>query len=225
MTPKKKWTWGAAALTAALAALCAGPAAAAATDSLTVTVTPNAAYSLTLSTGLAANSFSLGSVNLAASTFTVNPATVTITSSFATTGLTVQGLLTGGWTLETSNTASLGQDKLAAWAVFTDTGVSLASTVAGLGGAFSGTASNVDDSDLLDPTGRSVGNAATSPLRNYVLTSGAADWKPMHNLPPSSTDAGGAASHLWLKLTLPPTTSTVAQQSLTVVVTAGAPVP
>jgi hypothetical protein len=224
MTKKKRWAFGAA-LAAALAALWAGPAAALSTDSLTVTVTPNAAYSLTLSTGLAANSFSLGNVNLAASTFTVNPATVTITSSFATTGLTLQGLLTGGWSLETADTSSLGQDKLAAWAVFTDTGVSLASTVAGLGGAFSGTASNAADSDVLDPTGRSVGNAATAPLRDYVLTAGANDSKTMHDLPPSSTDAGGAASHLWLKLTLPPTTSTLAQQSLTVVVTAGAPVP
>jgi hypothetical protein len=193
-------------------------------DSLTVTVTPNAAYSLTLSTGLAANSFSLGVVNLGVSTYTVNPATVTITSSYATTGLTLQGLLTGGWSLETANTAAQAQDKLAAWAVFTDTGVSLASTVQGLGGAFSGTASNAADSDVLDPVARSAGNLATAPLRNYVLTAGPS-FKTMNALPPSSTDAGGSMSHLWLKLSLPLTTTTNTQKSLTVVVTAAAPVP
>jgi hypothetical protein len=190
-----------------------------------VTVTPNASYSLTLSTGLAANSFALGNVNLAASTFTVNPATVTITSSFATTGLTLQGLVAGGWSLETANTAALAQDKLAAWAVFTDTGVNSAAAVAALGGAFSGTAADADDSDVLSGAALSVGNLVTAHLREFVLTSGAANYKSMHNLPSNSVDAGGAQSHLWLKLKLPPTSSTLAQQSLTVVVTAGAPVP
>ena len=194
-------------------------------DSLTVTVTPNAAYSLTLSTGLAANSFSLGVVNLGVSTYTVNPATVTITSSYATTGLTLQGLLTGGWSLETANTAAQAQDKLAAWAVFTDTGVSLASTVQGLGGAFSGTASNTLNSDVLDPVARSVGNAVTVPVTNYVLPTADANSKSMHNLPPNSTDAGGSMAHLWLKLSLPLTTTTNTQKTLTVVVTAAAPVP
>ena len=195
-------------------------------DMLTVTVTPNASYSMTLSTALAAGSFALGNVNLAASTFTVKPATVTITSSFATTGLTLQGVLSGGWTLETANTAVLAQDKLAAWAVFTDTGVSVAATVAGLAGAFSGTAANGADSDVLSGTAYGVGNAATVGVRQYVLGTGAAsNYKSMFNLPPTSTDPGGSAAHLWLKLTLPPTTSFPGQQSLTVVVTAAAPIP
>ena len=220
---KRSRTW----LLAALGLLGAGAALAAPPDqdSLTVTVTPNASYSLTVSTALAANSFALGSVNLAASTFTVSPATVTITSSFATTGLTLQGLLSGGWTLETANTAALAQDKLAAWAVFTDTGVTSAAAVAGMAGAFSGTAADADDSDVLSGAALSVGNLVTSHVREFVLTSGAGAYKSMHNLPSNSVDAGGAMSHLWLKLKLPPTSTTVAQQSLTVVVTAGAPVP
>jgi hypothetical protein len=220
---KRSWTW----TLATLGLVWAGTAGASAqnVDSLTVTVTPNASYSLTLSTSLAANSFALGSVNLAASTFTVSPATVTVTSSYATTGLTLQGLLTGGWTLETANTAALAQDKLAAWAVFTDTGVSVAATVAGEAGAFSGTAADADDSDVLSGAALSVGNLATAHLREFVLTGGAANYKSAHNLPSNAVDVGGSMSHLWLKLKLPPTSSTVAQQSLTVVVTAGAPVP
>ena len=223
-THRKKWR---AALVAALGLLWAGAAQAAPAnqDSLTVTVTPIAAYSLTLSTGLAANSFALGNVGLGLSTFTVNPATVTITSSYATTGLTLQGLLAGGWTLETGNTALKALDKLAAWAVFTDTGVSLASTVAGYTGAFNGTAANADDSGVLSAVAYGVGNAVTVGRRMFVAATGQPHYKSMFSLPTNVVDAGGSMAHLWLKLTLPNTTSINSQQQLTVVVTAAAPIP
>lgn len=223
MNTKRKW---AAALIAALGLAWAGAAQAntPSEDSLTVTVSPIAAYSMTLSTGLAANSFALGSVGLGLSTFTVNPATVTITSSYATTGLTLQGLLSGGWSLETGNTGLKALDKLAAWAVFTDTGVSLASSVAGYGGAFGGTAANANSSGVLSGTAYGVGNATTPGTAMFVETAGQPNYKSMYHLPTQVVDAGGSMAHLWLKLTLPNTTTSNTQKSLTVVVTAAAPI-
>src|SRR5436190_513653 len=92
-------------------------------DSLTITITPNAGYSVMITTtnvGL-----DLGTVALGASTQTVRPSTVTVTSSFAATGLKLTGSMSGAgipWTYAI-NTAAQAQDELAAWAVFTDTSV------------------------------------------------------------------------------------------------------
>src|ERR1035437_1804960 len=65
-------------------------------DSVTVTITPIASYLLLVSTGAPLGGLSLGNVPVLTSTYTVNPTTVTVYSSYATTGLQLEGLVTGG---------------------------------------------------------------------------------------------------------------------------------
>src|SRR3954468_23975569 len=85
-----------------------GAAKAASTDSITVSVTPNAYYAVDIDTTNV--SLNLGSVDLGASTQTVRPSTVTIQSTFANTDLKIQGAITTTvgtpWTFDDDTTSS-----------------------------------------------------------------------------------------------------------------------
>jgi hypothetical protein len=199
----------------------AGNALADPTDSLTVTITPNAAYSVDIDTALVV--LNLGTVGLSASTFTVSPATVQVNSSYAATDLTIAAaVLSGGWTLD-ADTSNSENDALKAWAVFTDTSATNAATVAAAGGAFSGTVPGANGSDVLGTAaGLGVGTEGGGDLQ-YVLTAGAAGHKTMDALPTNTVDAAASRAHLWLKFTLPPTTTALTAKTIQVTVTGGGP--
>jgi hypothetical protein len=216
MNNAKRWQTG---LTAGLMLLAAGWAKADPSDSLTVTITPNASYAVDIDTALV--TLNLGVVNLGASVFTVNPATVQVNSSYAATDLTIAAaVISGGWTLD-ANTATNENDALKAWAVFTDTGVSNSATVAGHPGAFSGTVPGVTGSDVLGTAaGLGVGTEGSGDVQ-YVLLPGEANYKTMDALPTNTVDAGGSRAHLWLKFTLPNTTTDLTAKQVQITVTGG----
>jgi hypothetical protein len=190
-------------------------------DSLTVTITPNAFYAVDIDT--ASVVLDLGSMALSASTQTVQPATVTIQSTYAQTDLTLIGNITapGGtpWTFDASS-ASVNPNELAAWATFTT--VSRSSAPIQESGYFSGTAPNVDDSDLISGTARYVG---TNGSIDNLFEAGAADFafKDMDALAPDPDPL--AKSHLWLYFRMPSASSSSVAQNISVTLTAVQPQP
>ena len=152
-------------------------------DSLVITIAPNAYYAVSIDTtnvGL-----DLGTVALGGSTQTVAASTVTIDSTYATTELELAGAITcaGGtqWTFD-SDTANQENDKLAAWAVFAATTVAAAP-------AFDGTVPGANNSDAIDAGPRNIGAAADSLFEDAS--------KEMYNL------AKNAKAHAWFKFRLP----------------------
>ena len=193
-------------------------ATAATTDSLTVTITPNAYYSVTIdTTGV---SLDLGSVALNTTTGTVSPALVTIQSTYATTDLKLQGSITSAgptpWTFS-NNTTRIENDKIAAWAVFTDTSVAVVPTSAG---AFSGT-EPVADSDLIGAGNPDVGDGGNT--AHFVVAAGEAGYKTMEDMPNFAVDPAASHSNLWLKYRLPGSSTRSEAQFITHTLTAGAP--
>jgi len=205
-----------------LGTLLTGTARAATTDSLTVTITPTAAYAVDITTGGDADPLlNLGAVDLGQSTYTVNVTTVEVRSTYATTDLSIQAqVISGGFSID-GDTATQETDALQTWAIFTDTSVVSAVVAQGLAGAF-------DAQDVMQVTAQNVGSVGAGPNR-HMVNSGATGYKVMEDLP--SVFAGGGAvmeskSHLWMKFTLPPvaTAPTIGTpQRIYVTVTAGAP--
>ena len=221
---KTKMKWGGALLALALTWLGGATArAAGVTDSLTVTITPNASYVVSISSDPNAGSWlNLGTVNLGGSTWTVRPATVAVQSSYGATELSLQGtMLSGGWSFETANTGSLGTDKLAGWAVFTDTSVAAAPAQAS--GYFSGTAANVDGSDVI--SGGNVFVGTSNSKSQYVALPGDAGYKTMINIPSESVDAPASHAHLWLRFKLPPSTTNTTAKVFFITLTASGQTP
>lgn len=220
MKTETKWS-GFRAVMAALGLLLglAGGAQAALSDSLTVTITPNAGYAVDVdTTGIVLD---LGTVDLGLSTQTVKPATVTVQSSLATTDVTITGaMVSGGWTFD-ANTATNEADALKSWAVFTDTSVTVAPT-AGVNGAFSGTVPDANGSDVVSTSAIDVGTAANADLQ-MVLTSAAPGYKTMEDMPTSGVDLPASRSHLWLYFTLPPSTTSGTSKQMMFTITAVAP--
>jgi hypothetical protein len=204
-----------------LGSLFVGSAQAATNDSLTVTITPNAQYIVDIDSNPFAGAWlNLGAVNLGASTWTVRPATVAVQSTYATTELSLQGTPLDDWTLD-ANTATNEADALKAWAVFTDTGVS--NVPAQASGYFSGTVPNVNNSDVIGTANLGVGTGGG--LTQFVALPGDAGHKTMENIPSELVDAAASHAHLWLRFTLPPTTTTLTSKRIYLTLTAGAPVP
>lgn len=196
-----------------LGALSTGSAQAADTDSLTVTITPNAQYAVDVDTAISPALLNLGAVNLGQSTFTVNVTTVEVQSTYAATDLSIRAqVISGGWSIDGDTTAA-ETDGLQAWAVFTDTSVVTDTVANAQPGAF-------DAADLLQTTNRDVGVFGAATM--YQLTSGTG-FKSMEDLPSAAVDIPASRSHLWLKFTLPPVTTTLSAQQVYVTVTAGAP--
>jgi hypothetical protein len=136
-TTKLKTVWALAALLAlgtAVTARAADPNAANTEDGLTVRITPNADYGVTIDTanvGVAGGVIDLGALNLYASTFTVKPATVTITGTVSKRGtqggqeLDVKAniLTANGWIFDptpTTDATSGAVDELAMYLLMSD---------------------------------------------------------------------------------------------------------
>jgi hypothetical protein len=185
---------------------------------LTVTITPNAFYAVDIDTTNVV--LDLGTVDLAASTQTVQPSTVTIESSFATTDLQLQGFINSAgtpWTFD-ADTSSNEQDALQAWGVFTS--IAHSTAPAQSGGYFSGTQPGVNDSDVISNTNRYVGTQGG--VNNlFEAASGEHGFKDMDALAPSPNPL--ATSLLWLNFRLPSNTTTTNAQNISIVLTAVAP--
>ena len=200
-----------------------GTAAAATTsDSLTVTITPNAYYAVDVDTSTML--MNLGTVDLGIATHTVSPATVTVQSTYAQTDLTLVGFATTTagipWTFD-DDTTSTETDKLAAWAVFTDTSVFAAPTQ-GSGGAFSGSIPAQPDSDVISAATQDVGNNGIID-RRFVLDDTTAGYRSMEDIPSSASDLAASRSKLWLYFRLPPSSTSSTAQRVTITLTAGVP--
>jgi len=193
-------------------------ARAAVSDSLTVTITPNAFYAVDIDTANVV--LDLGTVDLAASTQTVQPSTVTIQSTYATTDLRLQGAISSAgtpWTFD-ADTSSNESDALQAWGVFTTVARSSAPTQTS--GYFSGTQPGVNDSDVISTTNRYVGTQGG--VTNQFEAAGADfAFKDMDSLVPAPLAA--AYSHLWLMFRLPSSTTDTSAQDVSIVLTAVAP--
>lgn len=225
---KTKARWKMWVMTAALAAT-ATAARANTADSLTVTITPTASYSVVVTT-TPAGYLNLGSVGLNTSTQTVQPSTITVNSSFAYTGLSLSAAITSPsgtpWTFS-ANTAAPALDKLAAWVVFTDTSVQTQPAL----GSFLGTTPGAG-SDVVQAASLAVGNTGNGGAcptlgaggKSYIWGSTTAGYKPMECAPTTANDAAGGLSFMWMKFTLPPTTTDGTHaQLITYTLTAGAP--
>ena len=202
--------------------MCIGFAAqvrAAVSDSLTVTITPNAFYAVDIDT--ANVSLNLGTLALSASTQTVHPSTVTIQSTYATTDLKLQGAIASAgtpWSFDTA-TASEEADSLAAWATFTS--VARSSAPAQGGDYFSGTSTSTASTDLIDTQNRYVGSSVDDGTVNHFENNSDFDSKDMDDLAPHPAPA--AKSHLWLNFRLPNATTTNNAQNVTITLTAVEP--
>ena len=185
------------------------------TGQLTVTITPNALYSLTIDT--ANVSLNMGNVDLNVSTQTVSPSTVTIDSTYATTEIELQGASAGSgtpWTFD-ADTSNDELDALKAWGVFTT--VSRTSAPTQTSGYFSGTVPGNANSDVMDTTNRGIGDA------NSLFEAGGADFafKDMDDLPSDPNPL--AKSHLWLYFTTPVSSTDNNAKLITITLTASAP--
>ncbi len=149
-----------------------GAAHAASSDTLTVTITPNAFYSVDIDTGNV--SLSLGTVALGASTQTVQPATVTVLSTFALTDLKLQGVITASanaWSFDDVTTSSEA-DKIATWATFTSVARSSAPTQTS--DYFSGTQPGQNSSDVVSAASLRLPATTTGTnAQNISITIGA----------------------------------------------------
>ena len=193
----------------------AGAAQAATTDSLTVTITPNAQYAVDVDTAISPALLDLGTVNLGLSTFTVNVTTVQVDSTYATTDLAIRAeVISGGWNIDGDTTAA-ETDGLQSWAVFTDTSVVSDTVAAAQTGAFLA-------DDLLQQTNRDVGSVGAGP-NMYMNNAGTTGFKNMEDLPSSAVDPAASRSHLWLKFKLPPATTTLTAKQIYITLTAGIP--
>ena len=192
---------------------------AAVSDALTVTITPNAFYSVVIDTTNV--SLNLGTVALGASTQTVRPSTVTIQSSYASTDLKLQGAITSAgtpWTFD-SNTASTETDTLATWATFTS--VARSSVPAQFGDYFSGSVPGAAASDVVDASSRYVGSSVADCTTNLFENNVGFDLKDMDAMAPIPAASG--TSQLWLYFRLPNVTTSSNAQNVTITLTAVAP--
>ena len=190
---------------------------AASSDTLTVTITPNAFYSVDIDTANVA--LNLGTVGLGASTQTVQPATVTVLSTYLTTDLKLQGAITSNgtpWTFDDVTTSSEA-DKLAAWATFTSVARSSAPTQTA--DYFSGTQPGQSDSDVIDATAQFVGTA--NGVNNLFENNSDFDAKDMDAMAP--VPAASGTSLLWLYFRLPATTTSSTAQNISITIGAAAP--
>lgn len=192
----------------ALAVVIKAGAQAAVSDSLTITITPNAFYAVDIDTDNV--NLDMGTVTLGASTQTVRPSTVTIQSTYAQTDLRLQGTISG-WTFD-SNTASNEQDALATWATFTS--IARSSAPAQSGDYFAGTNPGSSGSDVVDTTDRYVGSSVGDGTTNLFENNGDFDAQDMDARAPNHQ------SHLWLNFRLPNATSNNSAKTVTITLTA-----
>jgi hypothetical protein len=137
--------------------------------------------------------------------------------------LTLQGVMSGAgtpWSFETANTASQSQDKLAVWAVFTDTSVTTAPLGAGGSGNYWVGTSSATGKNVVSGTPQNAGGVAGSGV--FVTgTTGTAGYKTMTNMHPFSPGSNyEGKAHLYLNFTLPSATTDTNPKLITFVLTA-----
>ena len=229
MTIVKKRSWSAAlGLFLGIAFVGKAGAVISSTDSCTVTITPSAAYLVQITTGN--TNLNMGSVNLNTTTQTVTASTVTVLSSYAYTGLKLQGAMyaTGTpWTFS-ANTAVATIDQLQTWVVFTDTSVN--TTPAQDTHHFVGTVPGAAGSNVVDATSRIVGTtggacpgigAAGNLFTETPNTT--AGYKSMECMPANAADANGSVAYMWMFFKLPPATTDLTPKLVSFILYAAAP--
>jgi hypothetical protein len=192
----------------------AAPLHAATTDSLTVTITPNAVYAIDIATD--AIGLDLGTVSLGASTQTVRPSTVTVQSTYAQTDIKLQGSIASGgtpWTFD-ANTASQEANALAAWATLTT--IAHSTAPAQTSGYFSGTVPGAVDSDVISASNQDAGDVGGGGENLFEAGSGDHGFKDLEDETPNEQ------SLIWLYFRLPSATTTTNAQNITITLTAGA---
>ena len=191
---------------------------AAVSDQLTITITPNAYYAVSIDTANVV--LDLGTVALGLSTQTVSPSTVTVESTFATTDLTLQGAIASAgtaWSFD-ANTASQELDALAAWATFTT--IAHTTAPAQASGYFSGTQPGVNDSDVISTAPRYAGTES-GVTGHFEAAAADHGFKDMDGLVPAPNPLAEAL--LWLRFRLPLTTTSSTAQNIMILLTAVAP--
>lgn len=175
---------------------------------LTVTIRPSANYSLTLAS---ATSIDLGTVAMGASTQTVIPATITITSTYANTDISVEGEIAVNWNLDTTSD-TIEQDLIAVWAVFTTTNTDTAPTQTG--GYFNGS-TLASGSDLVGDAARYGGTAGAN--ADLFEANGEADLEDLDNMNPNEQ------AHLWLWFRMPSVSTSSGEHYIQIIVSASPP--
>jgi hypothetical protein len=178
-------------------------------DSLVITIAPNAYYAVSIDTDNVG--LDLGAVELGGSTQTVNASTVTIDSTYASTELELTGAITcaGGqeWTFD-ADTSNQEGDYLAGWAVFADTETVTSAP------AFNGNVPGAANSDVISAGTLDVGDDDGAEVNLFEDAS-----KQMNNL------AKSAKAHAWFKFRLPDSSTSGSDkpQSITITLTAKVP--
>ena len=223
---KTNWkSWGLSALVMALAgtgawAVGSDPDASNNSDMIRVRITPNADYGVQIDTanllGGGTGVIDMGALSLGVSTWTVRPATVTILGTVSKnigSGLGGQELdmavdMTGAWVLDaTPTTDAAGTiDELSVFVMFSAITMSEAPTGTDFGNA---TALHGVTSEASWHVG---GNSGAGKRFEKQGAAHATDMDQM-----SANDV----KHMWMYFRLPPTTSTGADQELTLTLTAG----
>ena len=227
----KKLSWAVLAARAALAAvLVAGlgtgawatdPNAANTEDGLTVRITPNADYGVSIdTTGLDSGGvLDLGAMDLYTSTFTVRPATVTITGTVSKRGsqggqeldVVAKILTTNGWIFDSSPTtdATSGSvDELAMFLLMSDT--TLSANPGGASFTTAGAAAQVTDAGAGGQTSLTY-RAGGVNSNGSKFEFGGVDLDQM---------SVNYKRHLWMYFRLPNETSTGVAQDIAVTLTA-----
>ena len=186
-----------------------------------VRITPNADYGVQIDTtnvqGTDSGIIDLGALSLAASTWTVRPATVTILGTVSARGGNggqeldmVVDLAGTAWLIDpTPATDGIGAttDELSGFVLFSGTGLSVAPSGTDFGNATANAGITADAESY------HVGGNSGAGTRFENQTGGGVDMDQL-----SATNA----RHMWMYFRLPPTTSTGAAQELTLTLTAGA---
>ena len=225
MTNKRTMTWalaGLLVLVTGATAWAADPNAANTEDGLTVRITPNADYGVTIDTanvgGAATGLIDLGAMDLYTSTYTLKPATVTITGTVSARAgnggqeldVTARLLTASGWIFDptpTTDATSGSVDELAMFLLMSPTTLSAAPSAANFVGA--GAAAEV--------TSGAVGTQTSLGYRGGGLSGAGTKFEFGTDLDQMSVND---KKHLWMYFRLPSETSTGTAQDLAVTLTA-----
>jgi len=172
-----------------------------------IRITPHTDQGVEISSGDV--NTNLGTVNLGASTQTVNPATVTVVGNMTNTELNMSGSITGGWSYDNNQTRTStagAANLLNVWATFTSIS----------------TASAPSQGDEYFRVGVDTGAKLLSSNNSFAST--AVGLNGSSGLGRFENNEGGLGDmdsmnpgnqrHLWLFFRTPPTTSLSAEQSI-----------
>ncbi len=180
-------------------------------DQITITIAPTAAMNVSIATtSIQWNSGDTDmdlSLALGTTDYLVKPATVTYTGTFGGAEIDVTGSLSGGWSIDADATAQ--EDQLQVYALFSHISTTTAPTV---------------PTDYTDGTGAS-GDQVTTGARRFGQSGGddAGNDSAFQEASYSGASENwnsGDSKHLWLRMDLPPTSTTGATQTLVVSLTA-----